>query len=499
MAEENLPHAEDPPTWSFGAIAVDSDSMELTEKPKLDTLPEEIISIIVQKNAPLEILKLRQVCKALEHSTFHDFSTQFFSRLSVLLTYGGLERLSEICQHPRIANLVRELRISIALFSDPLAEDEDEDDDEEYFGKIADEHLEAYKRFALEQQYLLTVELDSEIRSTVAAALKSLPNCHGLEIHRLPTGLGMMAFEKTAGSFFKKCDSSERMQELLTGLLPLLWRAVAKSGASITEFSMGLDNTRGDGAAIEPKVLNCPERSLPQLRVAIGNLKKLMLNIDLDTPNLRLYRSSFHKYIACAEQLEVLGLDFGMSNGSDEVDHLFRPPEDLTPITYPAVKEIFLSNVDTIENDTLRDFLRLFAGSLERLHFNAVTLQSPWDGDIQFFRNKLHLKHLCMMHCSDEQDSGILLARRSAAEQPEPCKCPHPISYDGTEMQMVEYLNTLPDRVVHVETALHWAGGFSDLEGDDDDDEENDDDEWEDDDEDDDLPDLESQSDPDDE
>ncbi|KAF2103982.1 hypothetical protein NA57DRAFT_50837 [Rhizodiscina lignyota] len=427
------------------------------ETPRLDTLPEEIISIInVDFLDRKDECSTRLVCRALEEKTFHDFARTHFSHLQVLLTRDGLQRLTEISNHPRLSSVVRELVISLAFFSDPVGDDEDDDemddmddDDDGMRPAIAPEHLAAYKRFALDQHYLLSVDLGGTVYSAFCHALKNFSKCESIGLQRWPRGLGKSAFNRACGTYFRPCKSLYRIQHLGMGLFQLLWRAVAESKASITRFAMGAPNTQGDQISFEPNIFCCPDHRLPDLRVALKNLTQLQLNVDLDSLSLRLYRLSFHQFLECAENLEILHLDFGLMNNDDAFKHLLGPSDDLASIKHPPVKELFINNADNLENSVMRGFVGLFASSLEGLHLHTVELHNTWKDDVPFFREKLRLKQFCMKSCTDEDNAGMMLmAHRSWLEMRVGCTCPHTIEYEGTEMD--EYLKDLADRMVYV-------------------------------------------------
>ena len=226
----------------------------------------------------------------------------------------------------------------------------------------------------------------------------------------------------------------------------MIWRAVADSGAVITRFDMG--HSGDDGIRFEPNLFIIPDHQLSRYQTALGNLKDVKLNIDLDTPKLRWYLPCFPRFLACCARLETLTLDFALANDDDEVGKFLQACDRQVEPGLPALKELFVSDASCVDPDLFRGFLLLFKSSLKSVHFRKLELTSSWDETFHFFRRQLSLTHLCLTACTVEGEYGILLARRSALEPAGSCQCPHMITFEGTEGEMDEYLSTLPDRMV---------------------------------------------------
>lgn len=86
-------------------------------KRRLDELPEELVSNISVRLHADDISALRLSCRALEHKTFHEFATEYFTEKGFVITTDSLKALVAIASSEKLKGYLQHVHFLTVFFS----------------------------------------------------------------------------------------------------------------------------------------------------------------------------------------------------------------------------------------------------------------------------------------------------------------------------------------------------------------------------------------------
>ena len=85
---------------------------------RLDELPEELVSNISARLHADDISALRLSCRALEHKTFHEFATEYFTEKGFVITTDSLKVLVAIANSEKLNGYLQNVHFLTAFFAE---------------------------------------------------------------------------------------------------------------------------------------------------------------------------------------------------------------------------------------------------------------------------------------------------------------------------------------------------------------------------------------------
>lgn len=94
--------------------------MAAVVRPRLEELPEELVSNIVVKLDSDSSFAFRLTCRALEQKSLHEWASEYFSHKAIIPTSSSLKLLASVAESEKLRNYIHQIYILPALFSDQV-------------------------------------------------------------------------------------------------------------------------------------------------------------------------------------------------------------------------------------------------------------------------------------------------------------------------------------------------------------------------------------------
>ena len=145
-------------------------------RPRLDELPEELVSNIVLKLDSDSSFAFRLTCRALEHGSLHEWASEYFSSKAIIPSSASLKVLASIAESEKLRDYLHHLYIIPAKFAPQSTKC--------CHGKsITSNHTvrqeEALKSYVADQKDL---KRDGKLRERLVHVFRHLPALHGIAL-----------------------------------------------------------------------------------------------------------------------------------------------------------------------------------------------------------------------------------------------------------------------------------------------------------------------------
>ena len=246
--------------------------------PRLDKLPEELVSHISCKLGPDDIFAFRLTCKSLQAKSFHEFATEYFSEKGFHFTTDSLKVLVGIAENSELAPYLKKVYILTSFFHEkafkfPTC-------------KPKVRQSEAYRFYIKDQEQLKESKND---RKMMAEAFGKLPRLRVLCMvdDILPSTVDMRGYSKTS----RICNTTPMMAACPAGTddeyrswRTHVWNTVlmglVKSGdTSVREFGVNL--TSGQSNMLSASEITFSGKLLPQMTKGFSHVTKLDLQLRM--------------------------------------------------------------------------------------------------------------------------------------------------------------------------------------------------------------------------
>ncbi|KAK4554989.1 hypothetical protein LTR86_007755 [Recurvomyces mirabilis] len=316
--------------------------------PRLDMLPEELVSNIVHRLDYDDLASIRLVCRALETKSFHDFATEYFSAKAFMISSDSLNVLTAISEDKRLRTYLRSIYIITCYYSDSAFKCPNGC---HCAWKPSTRQAETYRYYIKDQAHLKASDEDQQI---LTRAFRNLPNLAGLHIAD-----GLHAGEDMEDARLYGLQKVLRRTNRPPSVAPptkddgeygrwfahvwlIMLRAIAQSGTStITDFGSIITKT-SDGLSVG-KNLKISQKTFTGMMSAMQNVKSLHLTIrgtqlvkpvKGGPPDLGASAEVMSKFASIFDQskLEEVVLSYDMSEPTGRLHTAFMQNIDLSKL-----------------------------------------------------------------------------------------------------------------------------------------------------------------------
>ncbi|KAK3075982.1 hypothetical protein LTR53_000159 [Teratosphaeriaceae sp. CCFEE 6253] len=274
--------------WNANPIQREGDEVALSQ-PRLDQLPEELISNIALRLDYDDITSFRLTCRTLEARSFHDFATEYFSAKAFMLLTGSLKVLGAIARDARLREFLHSIYVVTAFFHQSA------------FScangchcswKPTVRQAEAYRLYIRDQQQLKNSGDDKKM---LTEALKQLPAVTSLYLADGPSHgemlenanlYGLRKVVRTTSRSPSCCPSTNKTDRAYSSWCTHVWKvmcqAISKSNrTSILSFGSHTTST-SDGFSVASDFKLGPTTRAGMTK-ALQNVKRARLSVRGNT------------------------------------------------------------------------------------------------------------------------------------------------------------------------------------------------------------------------
>jgi hypothetical protein len=317
-------------------------------RPRLDELPEELVSNIVVKLDSDSSFAFRLTCRVLEHRSLHEWASEYFGQKAIIPSSASLKVLASIAESEKLRVYVHHLYIIPAKFS-PRSVNCCMGKNCKWKHTVRQE--EAMCDLVNDQKDL---KRDGKLVERLTHVFKHLPSLHGVSFTDSVGGVppevdihGRASYTRTTNNILTTLPTDPYDKEYYAWK-SYVWKAtmqsIALSGISTLKvLSTGLDNVKNP---LTLNDINFSGRTLHHLSKTLRNIESLRLQITTrSTTNLPGEEEGFDK----AKAMKVTK-DFASLMPSIEILHLTF---SYSPMSATLCRN-FLANMTISKLNTLR-------------------------------------------------------------------------------------------------------------------------------------------------
>lgn len=394
--------------------------------PRLDHLPEELLSNIANRLDWDDISCLRLSCQAIEAKSFHVFATEYFTSKGFLLCSDSLKVLTGISETKRLAPYLKNVFIATGLFS--------ESDFKCEHGKDCSwsrnvRQAEAYRMYIKDQCELKETGEDLRI---LTQAFKALPELTRLSFRdaRLPGESDAMPPYGTC-KIYRRCgrapgyctNPNTRNAEYEQWCIHV-WKTMCKAVVemekpTIRYFEAGMMN-RACGLSVK-NGLNLDPKIAPKLSKALANLRGAKLTIRGNTL-IKHKGSTAYDRAASSAVVERFARILNQPQLED-LDLFYDASENTHLIHVAIMGSVNLANLEKLFIDSLCTTASAMAttlgqlSSIKELHLTYCRLtKGTWIPSLKAIQKMRSLDHLHLMWLQEANGRAYFLKQREADE-----------------------------------------------------------------------------------
>jgi len=392
---------------------------KLQSTPRLQCLPEELLSNIVLRLDCDDACALRLTCKAIAAKTLHDFGHEFFTEKAFLLTPESLKVLTGIAESARLRRCLRKVNLLTACFT----EREDRCD----HGCSCTWHptarqMEAFRTYVAGQKQL--AESGDAVR-ILTRAFRSLPALHTIRLvdnpNLLCAGVDTAGLRKLTRKTARPPGfdwPQDRPDRQYTTWFSHVWRtlvqSIVKSGiTTLTCFSTRIANPN-NGPSINPD-MKFSSKTGDGLAKAFAHVTSLGLVVpSMSTAHKgnniqhEATGKTLRKFAALFPALEELSLRFDFADNSGVAYSQFVQHLPLCKFKTLRLEGIFIDAI-TLGLTLAR------CGSLEELRLTSIDISdASWVSILEILQTLPKLWHLDLMYLTDRGCKAYFLKQRES-------------------------------------------------------------------------------------
>ncbi|KAK5113658.1 hypothetical protein LTR62_003285 [Meristemomyces frigidus] len=330
--------------------------------PRLDMLPEELVSNISHRLDYDDLIALRLVNRAIEAKSFHEFATEYFTAKAFMISSDSLKVLAAISEDKRLRGYLHSIYFINAYFSHKSLTCPN--------GcvcawKPTTRQTEAYRYYITDQTQLKDSGDDVRI---VAAAVQNLPALQSLYLSddvyvgEDPENARLHGLRKVIRRTGKPPSTSSAGRKIgehaewMSHVWKVMLKAVARSGrTTLTNFGTLID--KSDGLSIA-KSLKISPKMFPGLMDAMQNVREMRLTIC----GKQLYKSEILGKTSLEASADVVSKFAGLF-GQGELEDVQLAYDGVL-----AIRKLHTAFMTGIDSSKLKSLL------VDGLWINASTL-----------------------------------------------------------------------------------------------------------------------------